>query len=152
MSDSSGNPPFPRAPLVGVAVLLIASLGLVALSRMTGIGVTKLPPAAATIERQLRFEDRADGSVAVIDAKADRVADILEPGTNGFVRGVLRGFARERKAAGVSQSPPFRLARLTDGRILIEDPSTGRRIELDAFGPTNVAAFSRLLTVTRNNP
>ena len=41
--------------------------------------------------------------------------------------------------------PPFRLARWSDGRLTLEDPTTGRRIELGAFGPTNAEVFAELM-------
>ena len=45
----------------------------------------------------------------------------------------------------IDSGPPFRLTHWSDGRLSLEDPSTGRRIELDAFGPTNTAVFARLM-------
>ena len=70
---------------------------------------------------------------------------MLPPGTNGFIRGVLRGLARDRKLQRIGTEPPFRLTRWVDGRLSLDDPATGRRIELGAFGPTNAAAFAGLL-------
>jgi putative photosynthetic complex assembly protein len=67
-------------------------------------------------------------------------------GTNGFVRGVLRGLARERRLNDVGAQPPFQLTRWSDGRLSLDDPATGRRIDLVAFGPTNAGAFAQLLT------
>ena len=58
----------------------------------------------------------------------------------------MRGLARERKRREIGPEPPFRLARAADGRLWLEDPSTGRRIDFIAFGPTNAQAFARLLT------
>ena len=43
---------------------------------------------------------------------------------------------------------PFRLTRWSDGRLSLDDPATGRRIELDAFGPTNTAVFAHLMGAT----
>lgn len=150
MSQSTAQQSFPRAPLLGAAALILACIAMVGVSRLTGIGTTRMAPAASAVSRDFRFEDRADGSVAVWDAATGKVVDSLESGKHGFVRGVMRSFARERRAAGVSDLPPFRLARLSDGRLMIEDQATHRRIELDAFGSTNVAAFHRLLSVKQN--
>jgi putative photosynthetic complex assembly protein len=150
MSTPSFEHSFPKAPLLGAAALVIMCIATVGISRLTGFGVTRMVPAVPTVSRDFRFEDRADGSVAVMDATTGNVAINLEPGTHGFVRGVMRSFARERRAAGVSDMPPFRLARLSDGRLMIEDHATHRRVELDAFGSTNVAAFHRLLSVKEN--
>ena len=53
--------------------------------------------------------------------------------------------ARDRRSRGVGPEAPFLLVRSTGGGLFLEDPQTGRRIGLDAFGPTNSGAFARLL-------
>ena len=68
-----------------------------------------------------------DGSIQVTDARTGQVAASVEPGTNGFIRGTLRGLARERKRQGIGIEPPFMLTRWADGRLSLEDPTTGRR-------------------------
>jgi putative photosynthetic complex assembly protein len=57
----------------------------------------------------------------------------------------LRGFARDRRAAQLTSADAFILARRADGRLTIEDTSTGRIVDLDGFGPTNRDAFLKLL-------
>ena len=109
-----------------------------------------MPETSAVETRSLRFEDMRNGSIQVTDARTGKVAASVEPGTNGFIRGTLRGLARERKRRGIGIEPPFMLTRWADGRISLEDPETGRVIELDAFGPTNGEAFAQLLTAGRN--
>ncbi len=126
---------------MGFAILLAGA------ARITGVGTLAKPTSTALDTRLLRFEDRPDGGVAVYDeaeAAEDPVA-ILAPGTNGFVRSVLRGLARERRLHGVGRAPAFRLTRWADGRLSLDDPSTGRLVELGAFGPTNRAAFAQLM-------
>jgi len=71
--------------------------------------------------------------------------DVVAPGTNGFLRGTLRGLARERKRQGIGPEAPFRLTAHDDGRLTLADPATGRRVDLESFGPTNAAVFSQLL-------
>ena len=56
-------------------------------------------------------------------------------GENGFVRGTLRGLARERKRQGIGPDQPFRLVAHVDGRLTLLDPATGRRVDLESFGP-----------------
>jgi hypothetical protein len=41
----------------------------------------------------------------------------------------------------------LRFADRADGRLTLDDPSTGRHVELVAFGPDNEAVFAWLLTV-----
>ena len=134
-----------RAPLLGAMALVLACLAAVALVRLTGIGVARYPDAAAVDVREFRFEDRADGAIVVVDARNGSQVEVLT-GPNGFVRGTLRGFARERKRQGIGPEQPFRLIGRADGRLTLEDPATGRRVDLESFGPTNAAAFAQLMS------
>jgi putative photosynthetic complex assembly protein len=136
---------FPRGALYGAAALVGLALVTTTVARLSGIGTTHAPVAAAVESRDLRFEDRRDGTVAVYDVASGRVIDEISSGTNGFLRGVLRGLARDRKLQHIGTEPPFRLTRWDDGRLSIEDMATQHRIELVSFGPTNAAAFARLL-------
>jgi putative photosynthetic complex assembly protein len=121
-----------------------------ALSRISGLGTVQMPESALVESRPLRFEDMRDGSIRVTDARTGQIAASVEPGTNGFIRGTLRGLARERKRQGIGIEPPFMLTRWADGRLSLEDPTTSRVIALDAFGPTNGEAFAQLLTAGGN--
>ncbi len=144
MPNASGNR-IPRAALIGAGSLVIGSLLLVGLARLTGYRPAQ-PDAAMIVERSdLRFEDRADGAVLIYSFPEERLVDTLPPGTNGFVRGVLRGLVRERRADRIGAEPPFRLTRWADGRLSLDDPSTGRHVDLEVFGPTNAGAFADIL-------
>lgn len=151
MEHAIDRKPFPRGPLLIVGSLLGFVLLLVVVERSTRSTVS--PPEAATVvERYLRFEDQSDGGIAVIDAIANQRVTTLAPETNGFLRGTLRGFTRERKREGVGVEPPFRLAALADGHLILSDPETGRRLDLGAFGPTNAEVFVRLLNDDSESP
>jgi len=135
----------PRGALIGAGTLVLASLLLVGVARLTGYGPAK-PPVSAVVESyDLRFEDRADGAVLIYADRDNRLVDTLQPGTNGFVRGVLRGLVRERRADRIGSTPPFRLTRWADGRLSLDDPSTRRHVDLEVFGPTNAGAFADIL-------
>lgn len=138
-------PGFPRAPLIAVAILVIGSLLAVSAVRLTGVGATHVVEAPAVAVREFRFEDRPDGSIVVFDAHDQRLVDTVAPGTNGFLRGTMRGLARERQRRGVGAAPPFRMVGHADGRLTLEDPTTGRHIDLGSFGPTNAAVFARIM-------
>ena len=47
---------------------------------------------------------------------------------------------------------PFRLTRYDDDSLTLEDALTGRKISLQAFGPTNVSAFAVLLDSGESRP
>jgi putative photosynthetic complex assembly protein len=106
--------------------------------------LTREADAQAVITKQLRFEDRSDGSIAVISAPDGRVVKVIE-GEAGFVRGILRAMARERRIKEVNQTIPFELIARADGRLTLLDPATGNRIDLESFGKDNVIEFAVLL-------
>ncbi|MFZ5558084.1 MAG: photosynthetic complex assembly protein PuhC [Pseudomonadota bacterium] len=145
MSDPFADRPFPRGALLGSAALVAVTLITVIAARATGVGTTQVPASTAVEIRDLRFEDRRDGSVAVYEGDDRHLLAVLEPGTENFIRGVLRGFARQRKLQHAGPEQPFRLTRWADGRLSLDDPVTGRHVDLEAFGPTNAGAFARLM-------
>ena len=144
MSESSEGS-LPRTLLFGAVAVVAVALLLATSSRLSGIGQVRMPESTPFVVRDLRFGDTAEGAVVVTEWPGGAVVEVLPPGTNGFARGVMRGLARDRRSREITAEPPFRLTRWTDGRLSLDDPSTGRRVELDAFGPTNTAVFARLL-------
>jgi len=146
LSEPLNEQPFPRGALIGAAALIGFALLVVSLARITGLGGVEIPPPPALASKELRFEDRADGAILVYEGQSPRLVDVVSPGSGGFVRGVLRALARERRSQGdQEENVPFRLSRHEDGRVTLEDLSTGRLIDLKAFGPTNEEAFARWL-------
>lgn len=138
------SPIFPRAPLFGIAALVGLSLAVAATGRITHIGSVQTT-GSLVASRDLNFADGADGSVVVTDARDGAPVEVFT-GENGFVRGMMRGMARTRKSEGIGPQDPFRLAAWSDGRLTLDDPATGRHIELQAFGSTNTEVFGHLLT------
>lgn len=133
----------PRRVLLTIGIVLLGTLIAVAAVRLSGTNISA-PDEAAVALRELRFEDRPDGSVVVIDATTKSVIHIMT-GENGFFRGALRGLARERRRNGLGSEQPFQLIGRADGRLTLVDPATGQRIDLESFGPTNAAVFARFM-------
>ncbi len=102
--------------------------------------------------RKLNFVDLDEGAVSIIDAENGKELLLVNKGEDGFVRSVMRGLVRERKAHGIGPDIAFELILWKDGLLSLIDPATSRRVELSAFGADNVAAFSRLLPSTVNAP
>ncbi len=136
--------PFPRAALYGAALLIGMTFLAAGLGRIVG-PVPTHSEVAAVVWRDLHFMDRADGSVAVTDARTGETVLIALPGTNGFLRASMRGLASERKHEDIGAAVPFRLTEWADGRLTLKDPTTHRKIELEAFGQTNEEVFARML-------
>lgn len=138
-------PGLPRSTLALAGALVVVAVIGAALNRTPPAELSEAPPVVAGTTRALHFADGDDGSVLVHDARSGALVARVEPGTNGFLRATLRGLARDRRKSGFGAEQPFRLSRLADGEVLLEDPATGRRVYLRAFGSTNAAAFAALL-------
>lgn len=134
----------PKSLLYAAAALVLVSLVGVATVRLSGTTIHS-PDASPVLTRSLRFEDRADGSVAVIDGKTGVEVERVQ-GEAGFLRGALRALARERRLRELGPEAAFELIGRADGRLTLVDPATGGRIDLDSFGPTNAGSFVHLLT------
>lgn len=147
MTDIVSHNPLPKGAVRLVGALLFAVVLCTATVRWTGVQVHEAD-ARAVATRELRFEDRPDGSVAVIDARNAQVIDTVH-GEAGFLRGALRALARERMKRDLGSAQPFALIARADGRLTLQDPATGARLDLESFGPTNAGVFARLLTAGR---
>lgn len=145
-TPSQGHHPsdtIPRGLLIAAAAMLLLVTTTVAATRWSGTAI-RAPDASAVVVLPLRFEDRADGAVAVVHAQTGELIEAIT-GQAGFVRGTLRGLARERKRNGVGPEPAFELIARADGRLTLSDPTTGRLVDLESFGPVNAGVFARLL-------
>ncbi|MFK8082893.1 MAG: photosynthetic complex assembly protein PuhC [Granulosicoccus sp.] len=100
------------------------------------------------VSQKLHFVDLEDGMVSVINADNGQELIRLDSGEDGFMRSVMRGLVRDRKAQGLGPEIPFELAMWEDGLVSLIDPATARRVELSAFGKDNVEAFTRLIPGT----
>lgn len=139
------NDPFPRKVLIAFAVLMGTTVLLVAAARLSGYNASQVPPSPVVQSRDLRFTEGPDGVLMVLDVADGSTVATLPAGGDGFLRGVLRATSRGRKGAHVGPDTPYRLARLADGRLTLKDLGTQRVIELNSFGPTNVASFAIFL-------
>lgn len=145
MTDPTNHTGIPRAALIGILALIAFSVVAVVTGRYGEVGRVSMPPAKEVSSVSLRFIDRQDGGVNVVHSGTGERVDVIEPGTGGFMRGVLRGLVRERRLSGIGSQAPFMLRRWADGRLTLEDPKTGRVIDLGAFGVTNAQAFAKLM-------
>ncbi len=145
MTETFGHRPFPRGILIAVATLLGFIILMISIARLTGIKMELAPVTPEVQARDIQFQDVPDGSLAVLDVETGALITTLPPGNGGFVRGVLRTMARQRKGYQADLSQPFHLARRESGDLTLKDPVTGIRLELKAFGLSNEASFAQLL-------
>lgn len=150
------NAPAQAAPAhvadpIGRRGLLLAGLATLSLAGVAAARLWGWEPASADAptvrQRRLHFLDRPDGGIAVVDAESGSTVEVVH-GEQGFLRGVLRSMARERRRHDQDARLPLELHGRSDGRLTLLDPATGRRIDLESFGPTNAAVFARWLGPT----
>jgi putative photosynthetic complex assembly protein len=152
MSAHSHADMLPRGTLITAGALVLFAFAATVTVRVAGIPAAASPAAMreanhveAVASRDLRFIDRADGAVVIEDVRGS-TASVIEPGQQtGFIRGVMRGLARERRMRGLGDQPPFKLTLWRDGELSLTDSVTGRSIEMTAFGSSNRASFMALL-------
>lgn len=130
----------PRGAVIGGLTLVVASILMAAFARPA-------PEPALEIAqtRPLEFFDRADGAVVVADGATGDTVRVVPPGEGGFVRGALRALVRIRAGRDFGPRAVFELVETRDGRTMLKDPATAATIALEAFGPTNAAAFRAFL-------
>jgi putative photosynthetic complex assembly protein len=132
-------------PLYGIAALIGVAVTGAAANKVLAPAQPGVSMEKPLDSRALLFRDEADGGISVTDAKTRLLVADVRPGTNGFLRGVMRGLARERRRAGFDLSIPFEVARWENGHVTLTDPALGRQVDLAAFGPTNAAVFAEYL-------
>lgn len=130
-------------PIWALGALLALTLAAVAWQSQVGGGPVKDETPSVQWQRSLRFEDRPNGDIGVLDAASQREVARFQ-GEQGFLRGSLRALARERQRRGLGPQAPFELTGHVDGRLTLRDTATGQRIALESFGPTNSAVFAQL--------
>lgn len=129
-------------PLLWMASLLLLVLLAVGWARWQGVTV-QFEEAPTVWQRELVFTDTPHGDVLVVDAATGQPVARFE-GEQGFLRGTLRALARERSRRAIGPESALHLLAKSDGRLILLDPSTGEKIGLEAFGPSNLAVFVRL--------
>ncbi|CAH0241122.1 photosynthetic complex assembly protein PuhC [Roseomonas sp. CECT 9278] len=145
MSRTMRHDVFGKGPLLGMGVAILAAVGLT----VAPLPSVRGPDSAAVVrsERSFVATDRGDGAVVLTDSATGRDVLLLAPGEDGFLRGTLRGLARDRRLRDIGPEAPFRLVAWSDGRLTLDDTATGRRLDLLAFGQTQVDAAARLLPI-----
>jgi putative photosynthetic complex assembly protein len=145
--------PFPRRALiaagavVGMTVVLTGAVSLGLLKKAdTAAEARAEKNMAVRSSRTLSFTDHHGGVLLIQDVQEKTLVRAIMPGENsGFIRGVLRSFARERRAKNISADTAYRLTLWADNSLSLVDVGTGRVIELGSFGADNRAAFVALL-------
>lgn len=134
----------PRGPLIGAFLLVTLVFGVAIQARMTGRTASEEPVTPVAQQREVRFEVQGDGTLSVYDVGQGREITRLSSDKNGFIFGMLRGIKQKRDVAHTDTATPLRITRWQDGRMTLDDPSTGMHVAVSSFGPTQIASFQQL--------
>jgi putative photosynthetic complex assembly protein len=132
-----------RTWLAYAAAVAFVALGVFGPHLRGDVGPSDADKPRTLVEsRDIWFEINDDGNVVVNDAADNSRVFLLEGDQHGFLRGMVRAFAHDRKVAGAGAEKPYRLEIFSDGRLTLTDLVTKRVIILNAFGPDNIAKFT----------
>ncbi|MEE4317602.1 photosynthetic complex assembly protein PuhC [Erythrobacter dokdonensis] len=141
-----------KVPLMLMGGIVLISLVLTALVQFGFFEKTAIPDKAraeAGIKpaamQTLRFFDEEDGTVRVENGPRTEVLGRFGPGEGGFIRASVRSLVHQRRIRGEGPEVPFELTEWENGNITLNDPVTGKSVEVASFGPDNRAIFANML-------
>ena len=124
---------------------------LIALGGFALVGLLALLPARKDDQarpialRNVEALASADGSLRVQNLADGKTLGFFPGDKDSFVRGVFHSLSTYRQLQRVVATAPYRISALTDGRVLLSDPSTSTTIDLEGFGSSNASTFTALL-------
>ncbi len=134
-----------------IALFIVVSLAVIVMLVGSYVQSGKHEPQAdaqVIAKKTLYFRDLPNGAVGVISADNGQMIAQVE-GQAGFVRGILRALARDRRMRQISSDVAFELISRSDGRLTLIDLATNNRIDLESFGKDNAAEFAAFLNTAR---
>ena len=142
------------------AMILIMVLTLLYVTYETQFSSPKIDMSSPVLQKvNLVINDDPNGDILLTVIKTGPVTQetstnstLRFSGEQGFLRGTLRALARDRRMRNLTSEAPFELALHEDGRLSITDILTNKGIDLEAFGPDNVAVFAKILTEAAMQP
>jgi putative photosynthetic complex assembly protein len=141
------GPTPPRAPFAVIAV--VTAIVMVGVALPSGHGAmfpVKIAPVPLQVARQIQFVELPQEKLAVLDASNQKQIALLQAEQNGFLHAVVHGLMVTRHRAGIAKNIPFGLSLYADGRLVLTDPPTRTSIDVEGFGPTNMAGILAFLS------
>jgi putative photosynthetic complex assembly protein len=128
--------------MVIAAVVALAVAIIIGEWRSGSLGVQRVVDVHSVV-----FDPQVDGTLAVsLTASNGKVSRTVLPSSlEGFVATLAKSLVRDRRRYDAAETLPYRLTRFENGTMMLKDPVIGTVIRLDAFGPSNLAAFKALI-------
>lgn len=135
----------PTTLIIAMVALAMSALALATYARLTDRPLEGVPHEAAILDsRAIILDGNRFGEVVVRDAAGAVLLD-LDASKAGFISVIWRGLDRKRMLTGTDPLAPVELVEYANGRLSLQDATTGWSAELASFGDMNEAAFARLL-------
>jgi putative photosynthetic complex assembly protein len=148
MPDTTA-PMISSKPFAAIFVGLALTVVVIGAARLSGYQApSSLPQQVADQTRLLQFEDAPQGTVTVRDAMTGEQIASFGRGEGSFVRATLRALVHDRQHKNASLEKNFRLE-LHGAQLFLIDEATEKTISLNAFGPSNTAAFAAFISTTQ---
>jgi len=158
-SESQGSfSPITRRHFRAMLLVMVLALGYATYeTQFNASHTTDDSPALQKMNLIINDDSNGDILITVINLKPNSESGVNNQvlrfsGEQGFLRGTLRALARERHMRNLTSDAPFELALHEDGRLTITDTLTNKGIDLQAFGPDNVAVFAKILAKSAIGP
>jgi len=132
--------------IVAISLVLTASVTFGFVERQSVPAESRAAAGTKSVaQRTVRFFDEADGTVRVEDGATAEVLGRFGEGEGGFIRASVRALVHQRRIRGEGPAVPFELTEWEGGGLTLNDPVTGRSVEVSSFGPDNRAIYANLL-------
>ena len=149
-SPASKDPHYIPKPLVMMAAAAaLLTVIVVAIAQWTGVEGLRSNDGAPDFAREIAFVPLGGDRIAVRNTTDEAVITTVEAGSDGLLRGALRGLSMTRDHAGQPLDAPYQLQRFSDDGVYLYDPLTNRSIRLESFGPLETGATADLLRLGR---
>lgn len=143
-----------KIPLAIAASIVVLTVIGVGLNQWTSLGQNSAitqGDVAPAFEMSILFQDIEGNEILVSNEANGETIAIVQAGSDGLLRGALRGLGRSRVVSDVDLSAPYQLQRLEGDGVYIADALTGRSIRLDSFGPIVTGAVGVLMQTAQGS-
>lgn len=135
----------PRPLVMMAAGAALLTVLVVAFAQWTGTGDLRANAGLPEFSQEIQFLPLEGDRIAVQNVADGSLITTVEAGTDGLLRGALRGLGMSRDHSDFDLAAPYQLQRFADDGVYLSDALTGRSIRLDSFGPLETGATADLL-------
>ena len=150
-AQATRDPNMIPKPLVMMAAsAAIITVLVVAFAQWTNIDGLRANAGTPEFSQDIQFLPLEGDRIAVHSAADGSLITTVEAGTDGLLRGALRGLGMSRNLSDFDLAAPYQLQRFAEDGVYLSDALTGRSIRLESFGPLETGATAELLRLGHN--